>query len=819
MKRITKVLTASILGFGMLCGVGVSIAKHNKTVEVAEALYSPSTIYSVSDTAEELTAYYSDISDSDTGTNLLSKLRSLNSSKYHKNFTYSNFGTSSTTSPYVYTDYPLGTTTTDSKGQVRGSSIASFYTKTTATSYNKEHVWPNSKGGNKVENDILMPRPTISSENSSRGNSFFVEGMNSSSGGWDPYTAGYDKATRGECARIILYCMVASSQLNLVASNTGSDNTMGNMNTLIKWHYEYSPSTYEMNRNNGAEYLQGNRNPFVDHPEYVARIWSNFNSTVSSLCAQNESMYDDWVPGTCSNYGTNDAAGEPSTGGEGGGESGGGESGGESGEQGGGVVGEVVTSNSKVANGDKVVIRTKESTPRGVTGYNGNNDATVSTTESAWKQYVVGSASSSGFTLYDESADDYITAVSSNGFKYGSASNCYVDSEGRLMCNNRYLCVNGTNYRFYTSYGSYTTFYVYLVSTSSGSGESGSGEGGGESGGTPEVTSITASVNKTFYVGDVISSSDITVKDNNNDSVVFSFANEGYQFTYADAASGGALTNKTFTNAISGADLTCSLTVQVQRKARIAPSAADTKTVLASDLPTAYSAQNTERTAASGVKFYAINLAHYSGSGKLQFKSGGGYFQTTQAMALNSLTIVGRETRELTVYGSTSSSSFTQTITGTSDVYDLSGYTYVKVINSTTGAAYCTSLSISVGSSDTAVNVANYIMYEDTNNQCETKFDIAKGYFNDLSASERSTFMSSDDYVIATARERLEAWAANQGESISLTGEGYVISDRGDFTFNEETNKNMTIVIAIISSMSLLSVGALLLVKRRKLRK
>lgn len=819
MKRIAKVLTASILGFGMLCGVGVSIAKHNKTVEVAEALYSPSKTYSVSDTAEELTAYYSTISDSDTGDNLLSKLRSLNSSKYNKNFSYSNFGTSSATSPYVYTDYPLGTTTTDNNGQVRGSSIASFYTKTTATGYNKEHVWPNSKGGNKVENDILMPRPTISSENSSRGNSFFVEGMNSSSGGWDPYTAGYDKECRGECARIILYCVVANSALNLVASNTGSDNTMGNMNTLIKWHYQYSPSTYEMNRNNGAEYLQGNRNPFVDHPEYVARIWSNFNSTVSSLCAQNESMYDDWVPGTCSNYGTNDAAGQPSTGGEGGGESGGGESGGESGEQGGGVVGEVVTSNSKVANGDKVVIRTQGSSPKGVTGMNGSKDAAISTTESQWVQYVVGNVSSSGFTLYDASADQYIASPGGNEFKYSSnGGTCYVDSEGRLMCNNRYLCINGSNNRFYTSLGSYTPFYVYLTSSNSGSGESGSGEGGGESGGTPEVTSISASVNKTFYVGDVINSSDITVKDNNNDSVSFSFANEGYQFTYADAASGGALTDKTFTNAISGADLTCSLTVQVQRKARIAPSAADTKVVTYSDLPNAYSTTGTVYTAASGVKFKAYNCAG-GYSSKMQFRSSSGYFQTTEAMALNTLTINNRETNALTVYGSADGSTFSQTISGINDVYDLSGYSYFKIANGTSGAAYCASLSISVGSSDTAINVANYIMYEDTNNQCETKFDVAKGYFNDLSASERSTFMSSDDYVISTARERLEAWAANQGESISLTGEGYVISNRGDFAFNEETNKNMTIVIVVISSMSLLSAGALLLVKRRKLRK
>ena len=298
-NKAALILSSIALALGVFSFAGV---KQNIK---AKSLYNPGTTYSVSDTAAELDSYYSSVGSGDTGNTLLGKLRSINSSKYHKNFDYSDFGTSSATSPYVYTDYPIGTTTTDENGQIRGSSIASFYTKTTSSSFNKEHVWPNSKGGNKVEDDILMPRPTISSENSSRGNSNFVEGMNSSSGGWDPYTAGYDKECRGECARIMLYCVVASSQLSLVDSNSGGSTSCGNMNTLIKWHFDYAPSEYEMNRNNGAEYLQGNRNPFVDHPEYVAKIWSNFNSTVSNLCTANESKYADWTPGNYCEYGSN----------------------------------------------------------------------------------------------------------------------------------------------------------------------------------------------------------------------------------------------------------------------------------------------------------------------------------------------------------------------------------------------------------------------------------------------------------------------------------------------------------------------------------
>ena len=87
---------------------------------------------------------------------------------------------------------------------------------------------------------------------------------------------------------------------------------------------------------------------------------------------------------------------------------------------------------------------------------------------------------------------------------------------------------------------------------------------------TPVVSFISATVSKTYYVGDVITSSDITVTDNLDNSIDgFTFANNNYQFTYSDASSGGSLTNKTFTNSISYNNMTCSLTVQVQEKSMI----------------------------------------------------------------------------------------------------------------------------------------------------------------------------------------------------------------------------------------------------------
>jgi endonuclease I len=47
---------------------------------------------------------------------------------------------------------------------------------------------------------------------------------------------------------------------------------MGVRSALIEWHLADPPDADERRRNDGIEELQGNRNPFVDHPEWVC-MW------------------------------------------------------------------------------------------------------------------------------------------------------------------------------------------------------------------------------------------------------------------------------------------------------------------------------------------------------------------------------------------------------------------------------------------------------------------------------------------------------------------------------------------------------------------
>ena len=358
-------------------------------------------------------------------------------------------------------------------------------------------------------------------------------------------------------------------------------------------------------------------------------------------------------------------------------------------------------------------------------------------------------------------------------------------------------------------------------------------------------TSITATPNKTFVVGETISKSDITVTTNLGIEVTdFTLSNAGYRFTYGDAASGGALTNKQFTVAYSGLNTT--FNAQVQRVAHEEISSAEDN--LTRDLigvtGTQYSDWSGKTDESDAV--YAGNTAGKATVDKVTVESiqlrtsnnNSGIVSTTSGGTLSSISVTFHSSttsgRTLNIYGKNtayssptdlySNSSETQgtklgtIVYGTSTSLTIEGsYTYIG-IRSNSGAIYLTGITISYGAEDTAENLANYIMYTDTANQCTTKTSVAKGYFEGLSSTERETFMTSSDYVISTARERFQAWLRNRGLSISEENNDYVVSKAT--VNNPLLNKNITIstVITIITAVitSGLTIGGYFYFSRRK---
>lgn len=54
---------------------------------------------------------------------------------------------------------------------------------------------------------------------------------------------------------------------------------------LLEWHHNDPVSQKEIDRNNAAYNIQGNRNPFIDHPEYADCIWGTGNCGPAGIAA------------------------------------------------------------------------------------------------------------------------------------------------------------------------------------------------------------------------------------------------------------------------------------------------------------------------------------------------------------------------------------------------------------------------------------------------------------------------------------------------------------------------------------------------------
>ena len=146
----------------------------------------------------------------------------------------------------------------------------------TSSECNREHTWPNSRGTGTdgPGADPFIIRPTLTSENTDRGNKFYGTGSSE----WDPASCGFE-ASRGESARVILYAATMYYKEGLSLSNNPGDSTslktMGTLSTLLAWNTTYAPTPIEIQVNNYLSNQGYGRNPFVDHPEYASYIWNN----------------------------------------------------------------------------------------------------------------------------------------------------------------------------------------------------------------------------------------------------------------------------------------------------------------------------------------------------------------------------------------------------------------------------------------------------------------------------------------------------------------------------------------------------------------
>ncbi len=194
--------------------------------------------------------------------------------------------------------------------------------------YNREHSWPKSYG---FPNNVVSNYPYTdchalflcnSNYNSSRGNKPYrycdedcserpTEENNNQGGGSGVYP-GYSNWTsgssttgrwetwvsrRGDVARALFYLdvryeggthgitnivepdlILTNDETLIASSHTGNNETvayMGMLSVLLEWHRQDPVDEIELRRNDIIYSFQNNRNPFIDHPEWVECIFAD----------------------------------------------------------------------------------------------------------------------------------------------------------------------------------------------------------------------------------------------------------------------------------------------------------------------------------------------------------------------------------------------------------------------------------------------------------------------------------------------------------------------------------------------------------------
>lgn len=163
-------------------------------------------------------------------------------------------------------------------------------TGTNPAPINCEHVVPQSFFGQAepMKSDIHHLFPTYQNWNSTRSNHPFAEIPDNQTAKWmylsndqtsipsnniDSYSEYYASQFepredhKGNIARAVFYFYT------MYPTQAGNISSVGDLNTLYQWHLADPVDAAELERNAMIENYQGDRNPYIDYPNAVARAW------------------------------------------------------------------------------------------------------------------------------------------------------------------------------------------------------------------------------------------------------------------------------------------------------------------------------------------------------------------------------------------------------------------------------------------------------------------------------------------------------------------------------------------------------------------
>lgn len=199
--------------------------------------------------------------------------------------------------------------------------------------YNREHTWPKSLGFSAETGNLGLPNSphtdthmlylSDANYNSDRGNKPYAncsgcaeratEAYNGAGGGTGVYPgnsnwfngSGFQTwgKRKGDMARAVLYMAIRyeggthpatgqtepdlemTDNASLIVATSSSPAYMGLLSTLLAWHLADAPDAAERARNEVIYSFQGNRNPFIDHPEWATS--GLFTSAKPATCQLN----------------------------------------------------------------------------------------------------------------------------------------------------------------------------------------------------------------------------------------------------------------------------------------------------------------------------------------------------------------------------------------------------------------------------------------------------------------------------------------------------------------------------------------------------
>ncbi|SHF19704.1 endonuclease [Chryseobacterium takakiae] len=193
----------------------------------------------------------------------------------------------------IYSEKPAGT---DPYKYIPGTNQCGTYS-VEGNCYNREHIVPQSlfNEASPMVSDIHFIRATDGKVNGMRSNYPFGKvgtatftSKNGSKLG-NSVSSGYSGTVfepidefKGDVARMIFYFVTryqsklsTFSSGNMLGSSTFPGLQTWELNILLAWHNQDPVSQAEINRNNASYTFQGNRNPFIDNPNYVNLIWGS----------------------------------------------------------------------------------------------------------------------------------------------------------------------------------------------------------------------------------------------------------------------------------------------------------------------------------------------------------------------------------------------------------------------------------------------------------------------------------------------------------------------------------------------------------------